>query len=523
MFKKTARRGLVASILLPTILFCLSISFGFVNTYQQYRTVDNEIKGIQVIKHLFHSMSDLQRIRGLQRIKASVSSEAIDHEINFLQQDVNQDLNEKGWPELRAYFSIGDDVDSILKQANELFLIHPDSNNSHALFDHYTDLNREIHKLILFTADRSQLILDPELHTYYLMEVAVKQIPDITESISKLRGLGSGILAQKFITEEDRDKYQETVAVGDSLLKKLNHTKVVIRDIAPGISSDIDEEIELYKTEVSAVLKGCFRFPCNLTVSILPEEFFHHMTDIIVGFNGIFADSTELLEKRLNLRLTKYYYELIFMVITSMSTILIIFFISHHYYRQEIKAFNKLERVSTTDPLTGIYNRRLLDELFAREMQRARRDGRGLAFGLMDLDFFKQYNDIYGHQKGDVALQAVAKALKGCMQRGSDYYFRYGGEEFCFFFNAQNQSEVETTVEKIRLAIEKLGLEHIKNRPSGVVTVSIGVVLISEVDAEDLDFMIKAADKQLYIAKDNGRNRFEFITVTDSIPSSENT
>jgi len=164
--------------------------------------------------------------------------------------------------------------------------------------------------------------------------------------------------------------------------------------------------------------------------------------------------------------------------------------------------------------LTSIPNRRYLDMVFDREIQRARRDGKEVAFGLLDIDFFKRFNDTYGHHEGDMALQKVAGALKRSLQRAGDFYFRFGGEEFCFLFNASSLTEVKETGERIRVSVEQLEIEHIENTASHFVTISLGVVFLTKVTTENLDYMIKQADDLLYEAKNNGRNQCVAVSLT---------
>jgi len=104
-------------------------------------------------------------------------------------------------------------------------------------------------------------------------------------------------------------------------------------------------------------------------------------------------------------------------------------------------------------------------------------------------------------------LQKVAGALKSSLQRAGDFYFRFGGEEFCFLFNAPSLIEAKAIGERIRTAIEQLEIEHRENSVSRFVTISLGVAFLPKTTAEDLDYMIKQADDLLYEAKDKGRNQ----------------
>jgi len=168
----------------------------------------------------------------------------------------------------------------------------------------------------------------------------------------------------------------------------------------------------------------------------------------------------------------------------------------------------QLEAISTTDSLTGLSNRRHFDSALTNEWLRCKRGRHSLALIMIDVDWFKQYNDTYGHQAGDACLRAVASELAAHARRGSDLAARYGGEEFVLLTPEADTNHLQLLAENIRLAIKKREIEHTKS-PNGVVTVSIGVAAARPADGDDEEHLIRAADKALYRAKENGRNRVE--------------
>ncbi|MBV7534432.1 diguanylate cyclase [Duganella sp. sic0402] len=171
-------------------------------------------------------------------------------------------------------------------------------------------------------------------------------------------------------------------------------------------------------------------------------------------------------------------------------------------------ANDHLAALSMTDGLTGIANRRRFDEVLAAEWGRAARQQHPLAIGLLDIDFFKQYNDHYGHQAGDDCLRRVAQAFKAQLQRGGDLVARYGGEEFVFIAPAVDAERAMRIADAVCKAIESLGLPHIKT-PGGTLTVSIGVAAWIPLPGTSSQDILRAADQALYRAKQLGRNRAE--------------
>ena len=164
-----------------------------------------------------------------------------------------------------------------------------------------------------------------------------------------------------------------------------------------------------------------------------------------------------------------------------------------------------LEEASITDPLTKLYNRRHLDYLFHEQFQKAKEHQSYFGLFVLDLDFFKDYNDAYGHIAGDEALKKVAHVLKESMRREADSAFRLGGEEFAGLLMADSQEKIATSIEHVKENIAALGIEHKKSCCEHL-TASIGVCIIHDFSKEDFDQMYKIADDALYEAKHSGRN-----------------
>ena len=126
---------------------------------------------------------------------------------------------------------------------------------------------------------------------------------------------------------------------------------------------------------------------------------------------------------------------------------------------------------------------------------------------MIDVDFFKKFNDIYGHQAGDMTLQKIAMVLKNSINRPNDYVFRLGGEEFGILYSAKTQEDGFCFMEKIRQNIENLKIKHSDNSASEFVTISTGVYFIKPKDITSVENIYKECDEKLYRAKEGGRNR----------------
>ena len=166
-----------------------------------------------------------------------------------------------------------------------------------------------------------------------------------------------------------------------------------------------------------------------------------------------------------------------------------------------------LLRMSVTDPLTGVANRRSLEDILARETARARRSAAPLSLVMADIDFFKQYNDTYGHLAGDACLGAVAAALGTTLRRSCDLLARYGGEEFAAVIPDTDLDGALRVAQMMREAVRGLGLPHISSQVANVVTASFGVATRTPDNALDARALVAAADRALYAAKSAGRDR----------------
>lgn len=164
--------------------------------------------------------------------------------------------------------------------------------------------------------------------------------------------------------------------------------------------------------------------------------------------------------------------------------------------------------LASRDHLTGLLNRRGLDAALHRELRRTRRTGAPLSLLLIDIDWFKAYNDSLGHQQGDVCLRMIAEALTRCMRRGADAACRYGGEEFVLILPDTDTAGAARVAANCQLEIERLAIAHPES-PCARITASIGIVATTATQPADAHKLIEQADLALYRAKQKGRNRIE--------------
>ena len=180
--------------------------------------------------------------------------------------------------------------------------------------------------------------------------------------------------------------------------------------------------------------------------------------------------------------------------------------------REDITDKKIIEEISITDGLTNIYNRRHFDKMLPDYINNAKRNNEIITFVMMDIDHFKQYNDNYGHQKGDEVLIEVAKVLKEYMKRADDYCFRLGGEEFGLLYKSNDISKSKEFALKILTGIENMKIEHKYSSISDYITVSMGASCQDASNISNVDNLYKTTDDLLYKSKKEGRNRVSFNT-----------
>jgi diguanylate cyclase (GGDEF)-like protein len=172
------------------------------------------------------------------------------------------------------------------------------------------------------------------------------------------------------------------------------------------------------------------------------------------------------------------------------------------------KMLDEVHKLANTDGLTKVANRRQFDECLYQEWLRLKRDRLPLSLILCDVDYFKLYNDTYGHQAGDDCLIKVAKAIQHSVRRASDIVARYGGEEFVVLLPNTSEEGAKVVAQLIQSKIEDLRIPHKTSKVSSTVTMSLGISTLVPTAELSKESLIALADEALYQAKKNGRNQF---------------
>lgn len=171
-----------------------------------------------------------------------------------------------------------------------------------------------------------------------------------------------------------------------------------------------------------------------------------------------------------------------------------------------------LEEYAFIDPLTEIPNRRRLEEVLDREWHRASRSGQPLSLLFLDVDHFKQFNDAYGHGRGDEALRRIAREIQRNMRRAGDFAARYGGEEFVVVLPYTDEDTAKSTARMLSRAIDGLAIPHEGSPVASHLTVSIGLVTAQPCPGQSIEDVMRILDKAMYAAKSEGRHCIKMLT-----------
>ncbi len=499
----------LCATLLPIILFSISLSFAFYDQVRLSRLTRREISGVAAINRLYQSLTDLQKIRGLTQMKlwgaAGVEKDLARSRQRFLDR-----LHDRDWHRMVRTFGLESEARILESNAVHLFRVDPATTPFIDLFGEYSGLISDTLRLMQLIADRSQLILDPGLDTYYLIDILVKQIPYLAEAIGRLRGMGSGFLAKGSLDSEEAEKLQSFHSVIAARIETIRDEQVILAKVAPNLT----RELELLPPQLDGIIATLCR-QCRIMEGrqagsrMAPRDFFLLATQAIEQLSPPYREGIFLLDSRLRQRRNRHLWQGTFIFFGSAVAILLMLYFNRSFYIRNLRLQEQLSELSITDQLTGLHNRRHLLAVFPRQLRHALRHGEHLFLGFLDVDHFKRYNDIYGHPEGDRVLQQIASTMNSTLRRAEDYCFRIGGEEFCILFSEQDMERARELVERLRRALEKQRIPHEGNIPWGIVTISQGLVQVPDDPDCKLEPLMSRADQALYRAKEKGRNRYE--------------
>lgn len=305
-------------------------------------------------------------------------------------------------------------------------------------------------------------------------------------------------------------RYENQVVELEKTLKEALKIEPMINEVIKNTTEINRELISLETQSIQHIKNGEYKIAQELLYSdqylALKKSYSEQMG---LTFHKITMQSEALIRNHNN-----QYQAFVFIL-----TLLGMGFVAVWFYLLNFLRLNNqyLSGLITTDELTSLSNRRSFDEVLKRELHRSIRDEKTLMLAIIDIDYFKKFNDYYGHPKGDQVLGLFGKLIKRTLRRASDFGFRIGGEEFAVITVVETQQDGVAAINKVMRKLAAKKIEHKANTDSGIVTVSVGVAYHHAEDIMTDEELYIAADKALYKAKKQGRNQLvEYSTELES-------
>lgn len=549
LFERMAAPRAFASVA-PIALVLSAGMLSITSMYRQYIFTSKVIRGVYDLAFLTVLRSAIKQARGLRQFPAGFSDGTIvlerfgpgkKHEtvrLNDLNSAANADevkaiaslaqdgqreiasmLSSRQWLEIKRRYGfhlVGINLDLVRPPSNAGIDYAED-------FQRYKDRLEQLNEYFHLVADQSNLILDPQLDTYYLMYLTSSLLPSLIDVVAEARGVRVAI---------DTNNSGESIELGVLNVQSLDRAGVLLEFMLNDLNRAINiisfsapEAHRSLQIDRLGLVDSIDRFmPVLLdrkgASSPVAVEHWNQSTELIALLERIQDKGVVVLRERLEARRLGIAAQMAMVLALLLSGCLLVYFINARLYGRLSSALGDLKVLANTDSLTKLLTRRSLPHLYYKAIAADSGEAEGLALCLLDIDFFKAYNDTYGHANGDRALIAVASFLKGSLLRKTDYAFRYGGEEFLLLFAASSERKMDYFLQGLRRGIEGLGIEHRANQIADHLTVSFGAVFIpaNSIDVE-LDVALLQADRELYKVKNDSRNGVSFVALTSPMYS----
>gem|GEM_PF-1866077 len=491
--------------LLPVIGVVTIFVYAFMYVKNDVDFTQKQLAGLALIEQIEESIFVLQRLRGMSEIiecgceKDEVS---LQKEIQSLQQNAK-----KRFTILKA--TLKNEYEPSLNGQFRRFLQEVETTITQSDFE---ILSAAIKEMIYFSnqiAYRYNLKLEPNLKPFVLVENSVDLLPKLIEYNGQIRAKASGV-THNGLNNEQKMHIQMQLHKIDERLAEIGFNHKIVCSNGEYVKIEAAyKKMLLAQNEIIATVQK--RYLNGLANGIGGKDIFDAVTAGMEHMIRLQRINLGTLQGLLTKRLAQKSALLKATLFIGAAALFFIIYMNYLFYKENKKLIETVEKMSMSDGLTKLHNRRAFDMVFDRYLSFTQREKKSLVFMLIDIDFFKQYNDTYGHQAGDEALQKVAQCLQKNLKRDSDEVFRLGGEEFGVLALDMDANNAYDFAENLRENIENLGIEHKHNKASKYVTISVGVHIASYADKRDKTAFYKMADDALYRSKQEGRNR---VTIT---------
>jgi len=451
----------------------------FVYTYA-YNYVDKEVKRLEIksaaldeMQNIYTIITNLQKIRGLSNIKE---------------------------PNVKIFNKIAELEKQNYKIAQKLHItriediLHRHPKGTIADFENYT---ADIEALLLvykLTAYNAQLTLNSDIKEYLLSKTVTSTLPYLAEYFARIRGLASSV-ENHTLDNSVKIKIENQLYIVEELLKNAKEMKYFNN------SSFVDKLLTSQEKEIHYI-KNELVNKTIITASGL--DIFNSISKNIDYLNHLYEQNIEQLSSFYHTNIEEKEFTKLLIIIVCISSIFVVILLNLFYFTKIQKYIQKVEHLNIIDPMTQLYNRRFLENFIEKFISQVQRQSEFFTVLMIDIDYFKQVNDTYGHNIGDEVIIAVAEVLQNNIRK-SDLAVRYGGEEFLLLLHYADTKAATTIAQKIKDIFEAKEFK-VQNAKSFHKTLSIGIAEFPK-DSTDIWKCIKFADIALYKAKESGRNQ----------------
>lgn len=371
-------------------------------------------------------------------------------------------------------------------------------------FDNHTALIADIIALVSHVGGTSNLILDPEITTYYLMDGLTFKLPLLIENLGQTRGIGAAAIKHRLSADEKI----RLITLSGQIISSLDLSNERIQKVfssAPDIKPQMETDVFELNSNIKGFLVMLDREVINSLkagITIKPSDYYGVATKAIDSGYRLYDKGYPLLDRLLQARLDEYIEEKYLYLSISVLISVVFIYVFSAFNKNITKledANDKLEQLAITDPLTGIFNRRRFNEALEIEIERAGRHKRKFSLIMFDIDHFKETNDTFGHETGDNVLRTITQIISRRL-RLTDTFARWGGDEFIILVIETPLEGAKVLAERLREEIETYCFDIDKK-----ITCSFGIAELNETDGTGS--IIKRVDEVLYEAKNSGRNK----------------
>lgn len=480
--------------IVPALAIVFMFSYAYMFVKEDVRFISEEQKGLALIGEIQKAIFEIQKLRGLSGIKNpnQTHTDEIEEKISNINISLNHAKNHL--EKTRFSYTFSEDLYKFLQN----FL---NTNLKNRDFEYFSTAIKEMMDYIIQISHESNLILNSDIKAYLLIENLTYLFPMLIEHNGQIRAIASSIEKNKDFSQKQKQHITIQISKIDQIKQKLvyNYAFLLKNPAKPQVQN-LFRQMERAQEKILSFSHGLLE---NNIDHMEATQIFNLFTENINLIISLYDESKNQLSVELENEIQKLKKLLFYIVLSATASVFFILYLNRFFFKKNKEYITQIEELTVKDGMTSLYNRRYFDIVFEKQSHSRQL----FAFIMLDIDFFKEYNDNYGHQEGDRALVVIAEVLKGSLKRSTDTVFRLGGEEFGIICVNLDGAQAYDFALFVKEEIKKRKIPHIGSSISPYLSVSMGIAVASADSYADIGLIYKVADNALYQAKKEGRDR----------------